>query len=160
MTDVIAEIAAFDGRIAKITGPVRSGKTEALVRRAAALLSAGVAPDAILLATSTAEAARVARHRLAEALAAAGASDAAALAARTNVTCARAVCLAVLDTPEARAATGRTPRVRLALDGRSTEIDMGTEIRLVKAPFSVLLLQPAAYTFADGLREKLHWGAE
>ncbi len=56
--------------------------------------------------------------------------------------------------------TGRTPRVRLALDGRSTEIDMGTEIRLVKAPFSVLLLQPAAYTFADGLREKLHWGAE
>ncbi len=56
--------------------------------------------------------------------------------------------------------TGRTPRVRLALDGRSTEIEMGTEIRLVKAPFSVLLLQPAAYTFADGLREKLHWGAE
>ena len=111
MTDVIAEIAAFNGRIAKITGPVRSGKTEALVRRAAALLSAGVAPEAILLATSTAEAARVARRRLAEALAAAGTSDAAALAARANVTCARAVCLAVLDTPEARAATGRTPRV-------------------------------------------------
>ena len=110
MTDVIAEIAAFNGRIAKITGPVRSGKTEALVRRAAALLSAGVAPEAILLATSTAEAARQARHRLAEALAA-GTSDAAALAARANVTCARAVCLAVLDAPEARAATGRTPRV-------------------------------------------------
>ena len=37
MTDVIAEIAAFNGRIAKVAGPVRSGKTEALVRRAAAL---------------------------------------------------------------------------------------------------------------------------
>ena len=111
MTDVIAEIAAFNGRIAKITGPVRSGKTEALVRRAAALLSAGVAPEAILLATSTAEAARQARHRLADALAAAGMPDAAALAARANVTCAREVCLAVLDAPEARAVTGRTPRV-------------------------------------------------
>ena len=46
MTDVIAEIAAFNGRIAKVAGPVRSGKTEALVRRAAALLSARVAPPA------------------------------------------------------------------------------------------------------------------
>uniref|UniRef100_UPI002570A796 UvrD-helicase domain-containing protein n=1 Tax=Adlercreutzia caecimuris TaxID=671266 RepID=UPI002570A796 len=69
MTDVIAEIAAFDGRIAKITGPVRSGKTEALVRRAATLVAGGCAPEAILLATSTAEAARVARRRLSAALA-------------------------------------------------------------------------------------------
>ena len=126
MTDVIAEIAAFDGRIAKITGPVRSGKTEALVRRAAALLSAGVAPEAILLATSTAEAARVARHRLAEALAAAGMPDAAALAACANVTCARAVCLAVLDTPEARAATGRTPRVLTSFECNFFLEDMKT----------------------------------
>lgn len=33
MTDMMAEIAAFDGRTAKIVGPARSGKTEALLRR-------------------------------------------------------------------------------------------------------------------------------
>ena len=32
MTDMMAEIAAFDGRTAKIVGPARSGKTEALLR--------------------------------------------------------------------------------------------------------------------------------
>lgn len=111
MTDVIAEIAAFDGRIAKVSGPVRSGKTEALVRRAAALLAAGTAPEDILLATTTAEAARVARRRLTRALAAAGVADAADVAARVNVADTRAVLLDVLDTPEARTATGRTPRV-------------------------------------------------
>ena len=31
MTDMMAEIAAFDGRTAKIVGPARSGKTEALL---------------------------------------------------------------------------------------------------------------------------------
>ena len=53
---------------------------------------------------------------------------------------------------------GRANRVRLALDGRSTDIDMGTEICLSSAPFKVLVMQPAHYTFADALREKLHWG--
>ena len=40
MTDMMAEIAAFDGRTAKIAGPTRSGKTEALLRRAAAAVAA------------------------------------------------------------------------------------------------------------------------
>ena len=72
MTDMMAEIAAFDGRTAKIVGPARSGKTEALLRRAAAAVAAGCAPEDILIETSTAEAARVARRRLVDALAAAG----------------------------------------------------------------------------------------
>ena len=72
MTDMMAEIAAFDGRTAKIVGPTRSGKTEALLRRAAAAVAAGCAPEDILIETSTAEAARVARRRLVDALAAAG----------------------------------------------------------------------------------------
>ena len=71
MTDMMAEIAAFDGRTAKIVGPARSGKTEALLRRAAAAVAAGCAPEDILIETSTAEAARVARRRLVDALAAA-----------------------------------------------------------------------------------------
>ena len=54
--------------------------------------------------------------------------------------------------------SGRAQRVRLALDGRSADVDMGTEICLSKAPFKVLVMQLADYTFADALREKLHWG--
>ena len=54
MTDMMAEIAAFDGRTAKIVGPARSGKTEALLRRAAAAVAAGCAPEDILIETSTA----------------------------------------------------------------------------------------------------------
>ncbi len=54
--------------------------------------------------------------------------------------------------------SGRAGRVRVALDGRSAEVDMGTPICLSKAPFKVLVMQLADHTFADGLREKLHWG--
>ena len=111
MTATVAEIAAFDGRIAKVCGPVRSGKTEALVKRAAALVASGCAPEDILFETTTAEAARVARLRLATALAEAGAEDAEGTAARVNVGTAQEACLTVLDTPEAREATGRVPRV-------------------------------------------------
>lgn len=111
MTDQIAAIAAFEGRIAKVEGPARSGKTEALLRRAAAAVAAGCAPEDILVETTTAEGARVARRRLVDALAAAGVADVEDVAARITVACAQQVCLAVLETPEARAATGRTPRV-------------------------------------------------
>ena len=111
MTDMMAEIAAFDGRTAKIAGPTRSGKTAALLRRAAAAVAAGCAPEDILIETSTAEAARVARRRLVDTLAAAGVQDVEDIAGRITVACAQQVCLAVLETPEARAATGRTPRV-------------------------------------------------
>lgn len=111
MTDQIAAIAAFDGRIAKVEGPVRSGKTEVLLRRAAAAVAAGYAPEDILIETTTAEAARVARRRLVDALAAAGVPDVEDVAGRITVACAQQVCLAVLETPEVRAATGRTPRV-------------------------------------------------
>ena len=75
MTDLVNDIATFDGRVAKVAGPVRSGKTEALVRRAAAAIAAGTAPEDVLLATSTAEGARVARRRLVDALATAGVED-------------------------------------------------------------------------------------
>ena len=111
MTDMMAEIAAFDGRTAKIVGPACSGKTEALLRRAAAAVAAGCAPEDILIETSTAEAARVARRRLVDALAAAGVQDVEDIAGRITVACAQQVCLAVLEAPETRAATGRTPRV-------------------------------------------------
>ena len=111
MTALVNDIAAFDGRMAKVAGPVRSGKTEALLRRAATLVADGTDPEEVLVAVSTAEAARLARKRLAHALAEAGVAAPAAVAARVTVDTAQNLCLAVLATPEARAATGRTPRV-------------------------------------------------
>lgn len=54
--------------------------------------------------------------------------------------------------------SGRANHVRLALDGRSADIEMGTRICLSKAPFKVMVMQPADHTFADALRGKLHWG--
>ena len=111
MTDQIAAIAAFEGRIAKVDGPARPGKTESLLRRAAAAGAAGCAPEDILIETTTAEGARVARRRLVDALAAAGVEDGEDVAGRITVACAQQVCLTVLETPEARAATGRAPRV-------------------------------------------------
>ena len=56
--------------------------------------------------------------------------------------------------------TGRSRHVRLAVDGRSALIDAGTEIKLTKAPFSVLVMQLADHNFADILRHKLHWGEQ
>ncbi|MEC4174853.1 UvrD-helicase domain-containing protein [Adlercreutzia sp. R7] len=136
MTDTFAAIAAFDGRIAKVTGPVRSGKTEALLRRAAHALANGCAPEDILLATTTAEAARIARQRLAALLAARGADDAAALAARVTVASAQEACLAVLATPQAQAATGRAPRVLAPFEYNFFLEDMktlGTPVRRLRA---------------------------
>lgn len=52
---------------------------------------------------------------------------------------------------------GRAPHVRISLDGRSYLLDTGSTIRLGKAPYSTLILQQAAHTFADALRQKLHW---
>lgn len=53
--------------------------------------------------------------------------------------------------------SGRSPHVRLAIDGRSVIIENGTEIRLSQAPFKLAVLQLRDHTFADILRRKLHW---
>ena len=54
--------------------------------------------------------------------------------------------------------SGRARHVRLSLDGRSTLIDTGTSIMLRQARHKVLVLQLRDQTFADVLRDKLHWG--
>ncbi len=53
--------------------------------------------------------------------------------------------------------SGRSPHVRLAIDGRSVIIENGTEICLSQAPFKLAVLQLRDHTFADILRRKLHW---
>ncbi|MDE5628793.1 MAG: NAD(+)/NADH kinase [Muribaculaceae bacterium] len=56
--------------------------------------------------------------------------------------------------------TGRSPHVRLAVDGRSTLIETGTHIRLSRAPFTLPLMQLKHHSFASVLRTKLHWGEQ
>lgn len=52
----------------------------------------------------------------------------------------------------------RASHVRLSLDSRSLEIPVGSCVQVCRAPFGVRLLQPVDVTFADRLRDKLHWG--
>lgn len=53
---------------------------------------------------------------------------------------------------------GRASHVRIALDGRSTLLDVGSPVVLARAPFKVLVMQASGHTFADIIRQKLHWG--
>ena len=68
---MIDTIAAFDGRLAKVEGAERSGKTQALVARCAHLIQNGEAPASILVAVTNAFAAQAFRKRLRRALPAA-----------------------------------------------------------------------------------------
>lgn len=54
--------------------------------------------------------------------------------------------------------SGRASHVRLSLDSRYYEIETGTPVEIRRAPFTVRVLQPADRSFADILRDKLHWG--
>lgn len=112
MDATVAAAAALDERITKIEGPVGSGKTESLIRRACRLVSEGADPESILLAVSTAEAARVARGRLSRAFEREGLEGAEQLV----VSPAQDACLAVLETEGAREFTGRSPRVLTAFE--------------------------------------------
>lgn len=98
------EIANYDGRIAKIEGCARGGKTQALVERCRVLVEGGTSPERILFEVTSAQAAQNTRRRLAEAI---GAET----AARVRVATALDECVRVLDTPEAVNATGRVPRL-------------------------------------------------
>ena len=118
---MIDTIAAFDGRIAKVQGPARSGKTEALVRRCACLIQNGVAPETILVEVSSAFAAQAFRRRLRKAL-----GDQERAADAVCVSTALDACVAVLDTAAARQATGRAPRLLNAAEYNFFLEDMKT----------------------------------
>lgn len=51
----------------------------------------------------------------------------------------------------------RTPRFRLTLDGRATELPQGTRVVLAKAMFVVRAVVLPGHNFARTLREKLSW---
>ena len=104
---VIDDIAAFEGRSAKVEGPAHSGKTEALVQRVLHLLRADSDPQSILVVVTSGFAAQAFRERLERA--AGGRLEAAA--AEVRVCTAVDACAEALDAPEARAYTDRVPRL-------------------------------------------------
>lgn len=105
MTDTIFEtIAVCDDRQVKISGAPRTGKTQALLRRCAALLAADAVPEAILIEVTSAQAAQALRERLATLVAVEQAQ-------RVHVMTAQEACLSVLNVPEVRAFTNRNPRI-------------------------------------------------
>lgn len=55
---------------------------------------------------------------------------------------------------------GRASHVRLALDGRSYSLAVGTPVTLTTAAFGLKLMQLREHSFAGTLRDKLGWGAE
>ncbi len=104
---MLTTVSLCESRIVKIQGSARSGKTEALVRRVAALIGRGVSPDQILVAVPSRFAADAFRARLAKAVEPGLVST----ASRVVVERPLETCCSVLDAPAARAATGRVPRV-------------------------------------------------
>lgn len=104
---MIDDIAGFEGRIAKVEGPARSGKTEALVRRCARLLERGEAPESILVTVASA----AAKRRFAERLQATVGESLRDDAARVRVLMPIEACVNVLEDERAVQLTGRTPRI-------------------------------------------------
>ena len=100
---MIDTIAAFDGRLAKVEGAERSGKTQALVARCAHLIQNGEAPASILVAVTNAFAAQAFRKRLRRALPA----NLIGAALSVRVCTALDAAVSVLDEPAAREAAFR-----------------------------------------------------
>lgn len=119
------EAAAADGtRAVKVCGAARTGKTEVLVRRAAGLVKAGVAPETIWIEVSTGFAADELRRRLAAALEGAGVDPGAAQ--RVIVERVADICCEVLDDEQARLFTGAVPRILTGAERKFLLEDMKT----------------------------------
>ncbi len=116
----IEEIARCEVRYVQVRGGAASGKTAALVARAVALTKAGCAPEQVVLFASTRSAAGALRERLT----AAAARAACPQAAKVEVTTPAEYFARMLDTPDARAATGRVPRVLADFEERILMEDM------------------------------------
>lgn len=119
---MIDDIAHFEGRLGKVCGPARSGKTEALVRRCVAIAEQGVNPESVLVEVSSAVAAQAFRRRLRTACS----SDNAEYAEKVRIVTAIDACIEVLDGDDARAATGRSPRLLTAAEYNFFLEDMKT----------------------------------
>ena len=101
------DVATYEGRLAKVVGPARSGKTLACALRCKHLIEKGVKPEQILVVVTTGAAARAFRARLQGLMGA----DMREKAARICVSRAIDVCEQVMNDPRVTALTGRRARV-------------------------------------------------
>ena len=132
-------IAAFEGRMAKVEGGVATGKTEALIRRCSHLISQGEAPASIGVCVASGMAADEFRERLRATL-----GDKEALADEVRIARALDFCTEILHTPEARAFTGRIPRLLDASEYAFFLEDMktlGTPVRRLRKMLSFFYRQ-------------------
>ena len=109
------DIAHYEGRLAKVCGPARSGKTEALLSRCVALVEDGIAPNSILVEVSSALSAQAFRSRLRAVMGQKEDAD------KVRIATAKELCVEVLSREDALAATGRRPRLL-----SSAEYNFGT----------------------------------
>lgn len=98
----LEDALTIDAPLLKVVGAAGTGKTEFLVQKASSLIEAGIAPERIGVVVSSNDAKAAFRKRLA-----AIRKEASAVSVMTLFQ----LCLAVLDTPEAREATERVARV-------------------------------------------------
>ncbi len=104
----VQDIATYGGRLAKVTGPARSGKTLACALRCRRLLEEGVEPEQILVVVTTGGAAKAFRTRLQDLVVGAELQEKAAC---IHVSRAIDVCEQVMDAPAVAVLTGRRARV-------------------------------------------------
>ncbi len=114
----VMRAALSSSRAIQVIGGPGTGKTEAIVRRAAHLLAAGVRPEELLVLAATRSAADALRARVA-ACGVAGAGD-------VQVCTPAQFFEQVLGCAEARTFTGRTPRVLADFEERILMEDMKT----------------------------------
>ena len=107
MASSIEEIATSQSRTIKITGPVNSGKTQALIMRCKTLLEAGVAPEQILVVCASSYAAAAFKRRLVREVN----EDFAPKAEQVCITTALGAIANTLNKPEIQALTGRSGRL-------------------------------------------------
>lgn len=103
----VEEVASFSGRLAKVTGPARSGKTQACALHVAHLLEQGTDPAQILVTVPTGAAAQAFQARLAHVCPPQLREAAAQVAVRRPIE----VCSEVMDAPDVASLTGRRTRV-------------------------------------------------
>jgi DNA helicase-2/ATP-dependent DNA helicase PcrA len=150
-------VAAYEGRVAKVVGSARSGKTEALVSRCATLLARGVKPETILVEVSSTLAADAFRERLRKAIDAKSHSSIDTLTVRSPLS----LCCRELSSPQAIAATGRTPRLLNDAEYNFVLEDMktlGLPIRRLRKMLSYFFVQwamlEAPATWSTGADEE------
>lgn len=148
------DIAHYEGRLAKVCGPARSGKTEALLSRCVALVEDGIAPNSILVEVSSALSAQAFRGRLRAVMGQKEDAD------KVRIATAKELCVEVLSREDALAATGRRPRLLSSAEYNFFLEDMKTLGQPVRRLRKMLEFFYARWSLLEEERDWLEPGEE